>query len=395
MKRTKLQEEIRMIRFEEAYQGWVQNRFTQQEAARLLGVCERSFRRYIQRYELEGLEALIDKRLHQTSHWRAPVDEVIALNNLYQERYSGWNVKHFYRFYQQQHQGKRSYNWVRNTLQSSGLVKKESAKGKHRKRRARSPIPGMMIHQDGSSHEWIIGHRWDLIITLDDATNEHYSMFFVEQEGTQSSFQGVKETIMKKGLFCSFYSDRGSHYWTTPDVDGPVDKVNLTQFGRAMKQLGITMIPAYSPQARGRCERMFRTHQERLPKELAIHGIQDMASANDYLKMFYMPAFNAEFGVAPIEQGSAFVECHSGVLLDDILCEQYERVVGHDNCVRFAGRILQIPADIHRCHYIKAKVRVHHYCDGRIGLFHGPRILGIYSPDGNLITNQEISKKAA
>jgi hypothetical protein len=96
------------------------------------------------------------------------------------------------------------------------------------------------------------GQRWDLIVTMDDATNEHYSMFFCAGEGTQSSFEGVREVIETHGLFCSLYTDRGSHYRTTPEAGGKVDKVNLTQFGRAMKQLGIEMIPAYSPEARGR-----------------------------------------------------------------------------------------------------------------------------------------------
>ena len=150
-------------------------------------------------------------------------------------------------------------------------MKKEHT-GKHKKRRARSALPGMMIHQDGSTHQWIEGTYWDLIVTMDDATNEHYSMFFVEQEGTYSSFKGVKETIEKQGLFCSFYSDRGSHYWLTPEAGGKVDKVNLTQFGRAMKQLGIEMISAYSPEARGRSERAFATHQGRLPQELKKEG---------------------------------------------------------------------------------------------------------------------------
>ena len=203
------------MRFEEVYFGWSERRLTQEEAARLLGVHERTFRRYINRYHEDGLEGLLDKRLEQVSHRRAPVDEVIRVESLYRDRYPGWNVKHFYRFYRRIHAGSRSYSWVNNTLQRAGLVTKATGKGKHRKRRAPAPVVGMILHQDGSSHRWVAGQYWDLIVTMDDATNEHYSMFFVEKEGTVSSFLGVKQVIEQKGLFCSLYTDRASHYWVT------------------------------------------------------------------------------------------------------------------------------------------------------------------------------------
>lgn len=383
MRRTELQEELRLMRFEEAYQGWTENRFTQEEAARLLNVTDRTFRRYLAKYEEEGLDGLIDKRLHQLSHRRAPVDEVINLTLLFRHRYSTWNVKHFYSFYKRNHNGTRSYSWVKQTLQKEGLVAKSPKRGAHRKKRERAPMEGMMIHQDGSDHEWIVGERWDLIVTMDDATSEHYSMFFVDEEGTASSFQGVKEVIEKKGLFCSLYTDRGSHYWTTPEVGGVVDKVQLTQFGKAMQKLGIEMIPAYSPEARGRSERMFRTHQERLTKELAMNGITTMEKANQYLREIYMPAFNAEFVVPATVAGSAFVPWINGNI-DDVLCEQYERTVGKNNCVSFKGLVLQIPKDEHRCHYVKAKVRIHQYADGQMAIFHGPRKLATYDDKGEI-----------
>lgn len=245
-----------------------------------------------------------------------------------------------------------------------------------------------MLLQDGSTHEWVPGKMWDLIITIDDATSEHYSMFFVEKEGTASSFRGVHEVIEKKGLFSSFYTDRGGHYWNTPEAGEKVDKKNLTQFGRAMKQLCIEMIPSYSPEARGRVERAFRTHQERLPKELAINMITDMESTNRYLSEVYMPAFNDEFKVPPCEEGSVFVPWIGGSL-DDILCEQHERTVTRDNCVKFENRTLQIPADQYRCHYVKVKVRVHRYPDDKLSIFHGPRKLSNYKPDGALIETQK------
>jgi transposase len=370
------------MRFEEAYEGWQARRLTQEEAARLLGVCERTFRRYLDRYEEAGLEGLIDKRLEQVSQRRAPVDEVLAVTERYRRRHLGWNVKHFYAWYRREGGG-RSYSWVKNTLQRAGLVTQAVKGGTHRTRRERAPWPGMMLHQDGSTHEWVVGQQWDLIVTMDDATNEHYSMFFVPEEGTASSFQGVREVIVSRGLFSSLYTDRGSHYWHTPEAGGKVDKINLTQFGRAMKHLGIEMIPAYSPEARGRSERAFATHQGRLPQELAAAGIATLEAANRYLEEVYRPAFNAEFQQPAREEGSAFVPWIGGSL-DDILCEQYERTVGHDNCVRFEGITLQIPPDRHRCHYVKAKVRVHCYPDGSLAVFHGPRKLANYDAEGRL-----------
>ena len=391
MKRTALLQEIRKMRFEEAHEGWQKGRLRQEEAARLLGVCERTFRRYIDRFEEAGLEGLIDRRLKQVSARRAPVDEVMALTDLYRTRYLDWNVRHFYAWYRRRHEGTRSYTWVKNTLQAKGLVRKAPRRGAHRKRRERAPLPGMMLHQDGSRHEWVAGQPWDLIVTMDDATGEHYSMFFVAEEGTMSSFQGVAEVIEEQGLFSSLYTDRGSHYWLTPEAGGRVDKLNLTQFGRALQQLGIEMIPAYSPEARGRSERAFRTHQDRLPKELAAQGIANMEAANRYLAEVYRPAFNAEFMQPAMEQGSAFV-AFTGASLQDILCERFERSVGNDNCVRFEGAVLQIPADRHRCHYVKTKVRVHRYPNGRLAVFHGPRPLARYDAEGRLL---EKTRKAA
>ena len=368
------------MRFEEAYGGWQEGRLTQEEAARLLGLCARSFRRYIDRYEDAGLEGLIDKRLSQVSQRRAPVDEVLAMTDQYRQRHRGWSAKHFHAWYRKDG-GARSYTWVKKALQAAKLAPKAPKRGAHRKRRERAPWPGMMLHQDGSKHAWVPGQIWDLIVTMDDATSEHYSMFFVAEEGTQSSFRGVHEVIDKRGLFSSFYSDRGSHYWHTPEAGGKVDKTNPTQFGRAMGHLGIEMIAAYSPQARGRSERAFRTHQDRLPKELRLSGITDMEAANRYLIETYLPAFNQEFMQPSMEEGSAFIPW-KGSDLDDILCEQFERTVGNDNCVHFEGLILQIPADRHRCHYVKARVRVHRYLDRMLAVFHGPRQLALYDAQG-------------
>ena len=383
MKRTRWLQETKQMRFEEVYNGWRNHRLTQEEAALILGVSDRSFRRYIDRFEESGLDGLADKRLTQVSHRRAPVDEVIALDDLYSSRHQGWNASHFHDWYSIQG-GTRSYTWVKNQLQQAKAIPRSKRKGVHRKHREASALPGMMIHQDGSTHEWVPGQKWDLISTMDDATNEHYSMFFCAEEGTASSFQGVKDVIEKRGLFCSFYSDRGSHYWHTPEAGGKVDKNNPTQFGRALTHLGITMIAAYSPEARGRSERAFSTHQERLPKELALMGIATMDEANRYLRETYLPAFNRKFAHQAREEGSAFMP-YIGPLLDDILCERYERTVQHDNCVKFENIARQIPKDEYRCNYIKAKVWVHCHLDGTLAIFHGPRKLADYDSNGQQI----------
>lgn len=392
MKRSEILQEVRKMRFEEAYEGWNRGRLTQEEAAMLLGVCDRTFRRYLIRYEDEGMEGLADRRLGQVSHRSAPVDEVMALADMYSHRYRGFTVKHFYSWYRRAHSGMRSYTWVKNTLQTKGLVPKASGKGTHRKRRPRAPYVGMMLHQDGSRHEWVPGKLWDMIVTMDDANNKHYSMFFVEEEGTQSSFQGINDVIKDHGVFASLYTDRGSHYWNTPEAGGKVDKGNLTQFGRAMRQLGIEMIPAYSPEARGRSERAFRTHQERLVKELAVAGITDMKKANAYIRNIYLPAFNNEFSVTPEESASMFVSW-AGTTVEDILCEHYERTVGNDNCVRFDGLALQIPKDQYRYHYVRVKVRVHRYPNGNLAIFHGHRKLASYNSKGKEVVISD--KKAA
>jgi len=391
MRRTQLLQEIRKMRFEEILKIWTESQLTQNDAARMLGVSARSFRRYLGRYREQGLEGLADKRLTQASARRAPVDEVVGVVARYKSRHRGWNVKHYYSWYRKDGGG-RSYTWVKNKLQEDGIVSRAPRKGAHRKRRERALMPGMMLHQDGSTHEWVPDQKWDLIVTMDDATSEHYSMFFVEEEGTISSFRAIKEIILSQGLFCSLYTDRGSHYWITPEAGGKVDKKNLTQFGRAMHQLGIEMIPAYSPEARGRSERAFLTHQDRLVKELALAGIASMEEANRYLRKTYMPAFNDEFMEPAAEEGSAFIPLLDGDI-DEILCEQYDRTVRRDNCIAFEGLTIQIPPDKYRANYFKTTVRIHRFPDSSLAIFHGTRKLAAYHPNGTIITPRK--EKAA
>jgi transposase len=377
-------QEVRQMRVEELYERRQQRTLTMAAAAEILGVTERTFRRWSGRYDTEGRAGLQDRRIGRASARAVPVDEALRMVTLYETQYTGWTVKHFHERWQQEHGGTRSYTWTKKTLQAAGQVVRAPRRGAHRKKRPRKPLPGMMLHQDGSTHEWVPGCQWDLIVTLDDATSELYSAFFVEEEGTMSSLQGLQEVIKTKGLFSSLSTDRGSHYWLTEEAGGQVDKSRPTQVHRALQQLGVTLIPAYSPEARGRSERAFRTLQDRLPKELALAGITEMAAANQYLATHFLPAHNQRFAVAAPEVGTAFIPW-VGPHLAEILCVHEERVVAKDNTVHYQGTILQSPQDPHRFHYVKVTVRVHAYPDGTLAVFHGPRCLARYHADGRLI----------
>ena len=395
MRRTEVLQGIRQMKFEEVYQRTSKRSLSQGEAASILGMSERTFRRWRDRYEAEGAEGLYDRRLGKVSGRRVAVDTVMEVLALFDTRYWDFTAKHFHERLVADHGFTRSYNWLRLALQCHGRPRKAPRRGAHRRQRSRRARPGMMLHQDGSSHEWVAGQWWDLIVTMDDATSEILSAFFVAEEGTMSTFLALGEVIAARGLFCSLYADRGSHYWHTPEAGGKVDKDNPTQVGRALNQLGIELIPAYSPEARGRSERMFGTLQKRLPQELRLAGITTMAAANRFLSGDYVARHNARFAVPPEAEGAAFVPFvgRSPGALDDTLSVQEDRVVGNDNTVRYRGRVLQIPEDRHRHHYVKARVRVHEYPDGRLAIFHGPRRLAVY--DANANQEGENDKQAA
>ena len=379
------------MKFEEVYERTRRAVLSPAEAAEILGMSERNFRRWRDRFEAEGADGLYDRRLGRVSARRAAVDEVAAVLALFDTRYFDFTAKHFYDKLVSEHGFTRSYNWLRLTLQGHGRVMPAPRRGAHRRKRPRRPMIGMMLHQDGSSHAWVAGRIWDLIVTMDDATSEIYSAFFVAEEGTMSSFRGLTEVIAEHGLFCALYTDRASHYWHTAEAGGKVDKDNPTQIGRALAQLGIALIAAYSPEARGRSERMFGTLQGRLPRELRLAGITTMDAANRFLRDIYLPEHNARFARSPEETGSAFVPFAGP--LEEVLCIHDERVVGNDNTVRYKGRVLQIPQQRHRHHYVKARVRVHEYPDGTLAVFHGPRRLARYAANGDPI--DDTNPKAA
>lgn len=361
------------MRFLDVNQRFIKGKLNCDLAADILGVSVSTFYRMRKRYEDEGEHGLVDRRIGKMSARRVPVDEAMRLISLYETQYYDFTVKHFHEKLPE-HGFKLSYTCVKNKLQEAGVVKKAKKRGQHRRKRERKPLPGMMLHQDGSSHEWIPGQKWDLIVTMDDANNETYSMFFCEEEGTRSSFRGLAETMTKKGLPCSIYIDRASHYFVTDKAGDKVSQTHVTQVGRAMRQLGIEMIPAYSPQARGRSERMFGTLQRRLPQELRLHGITDMESANRFLQEVYLPGHNTRFMKQAQSEDSAFTPL-MGFALEDVLCIQEDRVVAHDNTLRYKGKTLQILEDASRCSYAKCKVRVLEYLDDSVAVFHGPRRL--------------------
>jgi transposase len=386
MRRASALWEVFVLRFEEALERYRKRRLTADEAGELLGMSGRHFRRLIGRYDEEGEDGLRDRRLGKVSPRRAPAAELTRMQILYQERYRDFTVKHFHEQLQKRHDYKLGYTVTRLALQGAGLVARQKRRGTHRKKRERRPLPGMLLFQDGSTHRWIAGfdHDLDLVVTLDDATGAIYSAILVEEEGTMSSFLGLIETIAARGLFRAFYTDRGSHYFLTPKAGGKVDKTRLTQVGRALSQLGITHIPSYSPEARGRMERVFGTLQMRLPPELRLAAIATIEAANRYLREQFVPDYNARFAVPAAEEGSAFIP-YAGRPLEDVLCVQESRQVGRDNCVNWSGMALQIPPQPHRHHYVKATVRVHQYPDGQLAIFDGPSCLGRFNRDGKPI----------
>lgn len=394
MKKTQVKEEVLKMKFEEVYDRFQKKKLTTEEASELLGISVSSFYRKRERYNEEGFESLYDKRLRRISPHKVADIEVARITKLYAEKYRGFSVKHFHEFAMREHGLKYGYTWTKNQLEKAGFIRRSKRGGDHRLRRERRPMTGMMLHQDGSTHEWIpgLGHNVDLIITMDDADSLITSGFFVLQEGTESSFQGIKETIEKYGLFCSLYTDRGSHYWTTPEAGGKVDKHHLTQVGRALKHLGVQHIAAYSPQARGRSERMFGTLQNRLPKELALQGITTLEEANRYLKEIYLPRHNQQFTIKPKEEDKTAYIPWIGADLNEILCHQEERVVQNDNTISYNGKRLQIGKDDLRHHYVRTTVQVREYLNGTLSVYYGPRCIGKYSKEGESL---DVCKLAA
>jgi transposase len=379
-------QERRMQKFGDVLSRWEAGGLSMMDAADLLGISERQFRRWRERYEEEGLDGLLDRRLGKPSPKRVPEAERRRMLELYRDIYRGWNVKHFHEHLRRDHGFRWGYTFVKTELHTAGLVERAKRRGAHRRKRERKPCEGMMLHQDGSRAAWLAKQPMlDLIVTMDDATSKLYSAFLVEEEGTASTFKALLEVFTLHGLASSLYTDRGSHYFYTPEADGAVDKEALTQVGRALQHLGIEHIPAYSPEARGRSERMFGTLQDRLIKELAKAGITEIAAANAWIRDVYLPEHNARFAKPATLPEVAFVLVADQSALVETLCVQEERVVARDNTVSFGGLKLQLPESPLRHHFVKARVRVHRYPDGALAVFHGPRCLARYDAAGAAI----------
>ena len=391
MRRTEALQGVRMISFRSVLDRYEAAELNQIEAGELLGVSERTFRRWCRRFEEAGEAGLLDRRLGRPSPKRVPVDDEAEIERLYRTRYRGFTARHFHDHLVHDHLYRWSYTWTKLFLQSKGLLEAAPRRGAHRRKRPRRPLPGMMLHQDGSRHEWLANHpAMDLIVTMDDATNEIYSAFLVAEEGTASTFRALGEVFGAHGLPLSLYTDRGSHYFLTPEAGGPVDRRRLTQVGRALAHLGVEHIAAYSPEARGRSERMFRTLQDRLVKELTLASIATVEAANAFIREVYLPAHNARFAVKAEQEGCAFVAI-PGFDLHEVLCIEEERQVGNDNTVLFHRHRLQIPPSPLRPHFVKARVRVRQYHDGTMAVFHGPLCIGRYDAAGALIGEFEQS----
>jgi transposase len=387
----------RAMKVQEVILRAVAKKITWIQAAEILGVSPRHMRRWKEKYEQFGFHALFDGRRGRASPRRVPsavLDEVLRL---YREQYFDLNVRHFHEKLTREHGFSVSYTWTKGVLQGAGLVKRQPRRGGHRKRRVRRPLPGMLIHIDASQHQWFMDERWfDLIVLLDDATSRIYYAQLVEQESTRTVMRALRQVVEEQGLFCSLYSDRASHFWLTPKAGEPVDRQALTQVGRAMRELGIQMIPAYSPQARGRSERSFRTWQGRLPQELRLAGITTLEGANRFLREQYVAEFNARFSVAASGEGTAFVPC-ARTDLARVFSLQHERVVARDNTVSFARLALQLERQQWRGTLAGCRVTVYEHLDGTLSLGYGTHEVGRYSSDGTPLkaaSNVEVKKAA-
>lgn len=391
MDQARINEGIRRMRFEDLLERHERGDLGQAAVAEMLGISDRTFRRWRDRLHDEGPAGLADRRLRPSSR-RAPKAEIERMLGLYRAHYGEFTVKHFHEQLVKRHGYRLGYTVTKVWLQRAGLVRAAAKRSAHRKKRPRRPMVGMMLHQDASTHAWLPGdgRKYDLVVTMDDATSALYSAFLTDEEGTASSFRGLGEVVARHGLFCSFYTDRGSHYFHTPEAGGRVSRTVLTQVGRALKQLGVEHIAAYSPQARGRSERAFRTLQDRLPKEFALAGVTTVEAANRWLAETYIADYNTAFAVEPEQDGSGFV-ADPASLWREILCVQEERTVGNDNTVKWRNLHLQLPPSRLRPHFVKANVRVHEYPDGQIAVFLGPHRLADYNAQGSISDNTSLA----
>jgi transposase len=366
----------RMMKVQEVILKAMAGKLKWWEAAEIIGISDRSMRRWRERYQEFGYDGLYDRRKGQPSPKRVPLKTAEDVLRLYREKYFDFNVRHFHEKLREEHGIELSYTWVKTALQGAGLVGKQRRRGTHRRRRPRRPLPGMLLHIDASKHAWFgDGRYYDLITLLDDATSQIYYAQLVAEEGTRTLMPAVREVIEKEGVFCALYSDRASHFFVTPKAGGKVDPSQVTQFGRALQELGIKMIPAYSPQARGRMERSYRTWQGRLPQELRLRRITTVEEANRFLRQEYRSEFNRRFQVEATSKGSAFVRTRRKDL-GWVFSIQHERRVNADNTIALENRTLQIEKSRWRNTLAGCTVRVFELLDGSVVARFGPHEVG-------------------
>jgi len=372
----------RAMKIQEVILRAIAKKNTWWQAAEIIGISDRQMRRWKQRYEEHGYDGLYDRRKGKPSPRRLPLAVVEKILELYRETYWGCNVRHFHEKLAEQHDIRVSYTWLKLALQGAGMIAKGRKRGQHRQRRPRRPLPGMLLHIDGSRHRWFADERWyDLLVILDDATSEVYYAQLVDEESTRTVMEGLRDVVERKGIFCALYSDRASHFFLTPKAGEAVDHSRLTQVGRALQELGIQMIPAYSPQARGRSERSFGTWQGRLPQELRLAQIATVEEANRFLRDRYIADYNRRFTVPAAQPGNAFVPVDRR-RLPYVFCLQQERVVNRDNTISIENRILQIDQTPWRATLAGCRVIVYEHLDGPWSVGYGPHLVGQYNAQG-------------
>ena len=383
----------RAMKVQEVFMQAMAKKITWMQAAEIMGVTDRTMRRWKHKHEKHGY--VLDQRWGRGSERRISVEIIEKVLALYREQYFDFSVRHFHEKLVAEHKIQLSYTWLKKALQAAGLVAKTRDRRVHRKKRPRRPLPGMLLHIDGSHHQWFQDDRWyDLLVILDDATNEVYYAQLVEDECTRTVMAALRQVVERRGLFCALYSDRASHFFITPKAQQSVDHRQLTQVGRAMKELGIEMIPAYSPQARGRGERNFRTWQGRLPQELRLRNITTLEAANTFLRDVYLKQFNDNFAVAAAQPGTAFVPS-DGLNFERIFSIQHERCVNPDNTVRLANKILQIQPTRWRSTLAGCRVLVLEQLDATLCIMYGPHVVGRYDNDGIPIVDFDRSRSKA
>jgi hypothetical protein len=394
-RQRRVTQEAKAMTREEVLRKAFEGKLSWQQAADICGMTPRHLRRVRERYEAEGKGGLRDRRAGRRQPRRITEKTLNELCRLKREVYPDFSIRHFHQFATEKHRLKLSYTKTRDILQVRGLVDKAPSRGKYRRKRERRPMRGMLVHLDASTHEWIAGlPKWDLNVALDDADGRILHARFVEQEGTRSTLIALEDVLARRGRFCEFYTDRGSHFTTTSVGNEGPNEEQRGQVARALKALGIRHILARTPQARGRSERCFGTLQGRLPQELRVAGVKTYPAANEYLEKHFVADFNRRFTVEPTHAESAFVPI-AGIDLRLLLSVQHERTVQKDNTVIFERKHLQLAPTAARPHFVRCPVLVHEFSDRTLGISYQGKLIASFAEDGEPIIVTRRKRRAA